>query len=185
MAKNQSRLVLGFIYWIGISFLGCDALSQPTTRDRVVSIAESQLHVRELSGRNDGPQVQAFLATTGLKGNYPWCAAFLSWTFLEANIKAPRSAYSPDWFKSNVVYRQRTSTITPFVSKPAQVFGLYFESKGRVAHVGMITAETRLSYSTIEGNTNGDGSREGDGVYRRIRNKKTIYVISDFIPDRP
>jgi hypothetical protein len=67
-----------------------------------------------------------------------------------------------------------------FESKPGQVFGLYFESKGRVAHVGLITGETKFSYVTIEGNTDDGGSREGDGVYARIRNKRSIYIISDF-----
>jgi hypothetical protein len=67
-----------------------------------------------------------------------------------------------------------------FESKPGQVFGLYFESKKRVAHVGLIVSETKFSYITIEGNTDTDGSREGDGVYRKIRNKRSIYIISDY-----
>lgn len=181
MGKNKNWTFLVCLLWAWLCLLGSHVLAQPTQRQQVVAIAESQLAVRESSGNNDGVQVQAFLATTGLKGNYPWCAAFLSWTFIQASVKAPRSAYAPDWFRQNVVYRQHTPTITPFTSKPAQVFGLYFESKGRVAHVGMITGESRLSYTTIEGNTNAAGSREGDGVYRKIRNKRTIYIISDYV----
>jgi hypothetical protein len=181
MGKNKNWPFLVCLLWIGCGISSGHVLAQDA-RSRVVRIAESQLSVREASGNNDGAQVQAFLATTGLKGNYPWCAAFLSWTFIQADIKAPRSAYSPDWFRTNVVYRQHKPTITPFKSQPAQVFGLYFESKKRVAHVGMIVSETRLSYATIEGNTNAQGSREGDGVYRKIRNKRTIYIISDYIP---
>ena len=49
-----------------------------------------------------------------------------------------------------------------------------------MAHVGMIVGETKFSYNTIEGNTNDGGSRDGDGVYRMIRNKRSIYVIADY-----
>jgi hypothetical protein len=59
--------------------------------------------------------------------------------------------------------------------------GIYYESKRRVAHVGLITGETRGHYETIEGNTNSAGSNEGDGVYRKIRKKETIYIISDYV----
>lgn len=152
------------------------------TRQKLVSIAESYVGVREATDHNDGPQVQAFLAATGLKGDYPWCAAFQATVFKQAGVKAPLSAYCPDWFKSNVVYSRNRKSITPYAFYPAQVFGLYFESKQRVAHVGMLVSETKTSYSTIEGNTNAAGSREGDGVYRKLRSKKSIYVISDYVP---
>ncbi|MEJ2903222.1 hypothetical protein WAE58_12340 [Pedobacter panaciterrae] len=32
---------------------------------------------------------------------------------------------------------------------------------------------------TIEGNTNVEGSREGDGVYRQLRHKRTIAKYAD------
>ena len=60
------------------------------------------------------------------------------------------------------------------------MFGLYYENKKRVAHIGIITGETFMHYTTIEGNTNGAGSNEGDGVYRKIRKKETIYLVSDY-----
>ncbi|MBA4411141.1 MAG: hypothetical protein C0397_17200 [Odoribacter sp.] len=49
-----------------------------------------------------------------------------------------------------------------------------------MAHVGLITGETKFSYTTIEGNTDDGGSREGDGVYARIRNKRSIHAIADY-----
>ena len=63
------------------------------------------------------------------------------------------------------------------------VFGLYFTKYKRVAHVGFIDGADGDNYITVEGNTNGDGSRDGDGVYRKIRPKKTIFVVSSFIND--
>ena len=40
---------------------------------------------------------------------------------------------------------------------------------GRVAHVGLVEKSEGDWLVTIEGNTNGGGSRDGDGVYRRRR----------------
>jgi hypothetical protein len=159
----------------------CSVNGQPLLREKLVKTAESQVGVRERTGHNDGVQVESYLDVTGLGKGYAWCAAFLAWCHEQNHIKNPRSAYSPDWFRTNVVYSKLKIGLTEFNSKPGQVFGLYFESKRRVAHVGMITGETKFSYLTIEGNTNEAGSREGDGVYRKIRNKRTIFVISDYI----
>jgi len=53
--------------------------------------------------------------------------------------------------------------------KPADVFGIWFNSMGRVAHVGLVEKNEGDWIVTIEGNTNGGGSRDGDGVYRRRR----------------
>lgn len=143
-------------------------------------MAESQLHVREATGRNDGKDVERYLRTVGLGKGYAWCAAYVAWCHDELNIPSPRSAWSPDWFRSNIVYEANNPRISTFQSKPGQVFGLYYETKKRVAHVGLITGEDRFHYRTIEGNTNDAGSREGDGVYRKIRKKNTIYVIADY-----
>ena len=149
-------------------------------RSKLVSVAESQVGVREKTGKNDGKEVERYLRSTGLGKGYAWCAAFLTWCHNELSIPNPESAYSPDWFRSNVVYERMQLKDMGFTSKPGQVFGLYFESKRRVAHVGMIVGETKFSYNTIEGNTNDGGSRDGDGVYKMIRNKRSIYVIADY-----
>lgn len=149
-------------------------------RGKIVAVAESQVGVREKTGKNDGKQVEKYLRSTGLGKGYAWCAAFLTWCHNELNIPNPKSAYSPDWFKSNVVYERMRLQDMGFVSKPGQVFGLYFESKRRIAHVGMITGESKFSYNTIEGNTNDGGSRDGDGVYKMLRNKRSIYIIADY-----
>jgi hypothetical protein len=146
-----------------------------------VELAKKQLYVREKTGKNDGVEVEKYLKSVNLKKGDAWCAAFLSWMHLELNIPNPESGYSPNWFRANVVYRRGEKRMTPFISRPGQVIGLYIESKGRIGHVGMIESENRLHYNTIEGNTNGAGSDEGDGVYRKIRKKETISVISDFV----
>lgn len=175
MGTNKNWLVLVFLLWWGNCYSG-----SPVLREKVVRTAESQLFVREKTGQNDGREVERYLRNVGLGKGYAWCAAFVAWCHDENNIPNAQSAYSPDWFHSNVVYEAHEKSPVPFISQKGQVFGLYFESKGRVAHVGLITGETKFSYTTIEGNTNDAGSREGDGVYRKIRNKRSIYVIADY-----
>lgn len=68
-----------------------------------------------------------------------------------------------------------------FESRPGQVAGFYSESKKRVSHVALIEGESRLHYYTIEFNTNGAGSDEGQGVRRLIRQKNSVHVIADYV----
>ena len=145
-------------------------------RQQVQVTAQSQLHVREATGNNDGVDVVKYLNGVGLGAGQPWCCAFVVWVFTENNINIPKTGYCPTLFtdKSKVVYKKNIKTIKDFQYRKSQVFGLYFESKKRVAHVGILTGQTLLNYQTIEGNTNTEGSREGDGVYKRIRNKRSI-----------
>jgi len=154
----------------------------PNYRDTLQAVYLSQVGVREATGNNDGQEVEAYLKSTGLDKGYAWCASFVTWCHIEADIEAVKSAWSPAWFTdtSRVVYRQSWQD-NQFTSQPGQVFGLNFSSKKRVAHVGFIDYEDRDNYYTIEGNTNTAGSREGDGVYKKIRPKKSIYIISDYV----
>lgn len=167
------------VWWWSSAF-SQPILSSPQ-REKLVKAGERYLHVREATGKNDGKDVEAFLRNVGLGKGYAWCAAFMAQCHDDVGLENPRSAYCPVWFrKSNLVYQKNVKTITSFQAKKGQMFGLYIESKGRIGHIGMLTGQTKLSYHTIEGNANGGGSHEGDGVYRLIRNKKSIYAISDY-----
>jgi hypothetical protein len=123
-----------------------------------------------------------YLKSCGLKKGQPWCAAFVTWTFQQAGIETVISAYSPSWFPNKkVIYTNGSKlNLTPM---QADVFGIYFNSKGRIAHVGFVDqwAENSSFCLTVEGNTNEAGSREGDGVYRKRRLKKQIYKVSRWI----
>lgn len=143
-----------------------------TPRVRVQQIYTSQIGVKEATGRNDGPQVEAYLKVTGLGAGYPWCAAFVAWCFKNANISAINSAYSPAWF-------QKSKLVT--VPKQGDLFGLYFKHLKRIAHVGFVDADAGAFIITVEGNTNGSGSREGNEVAKRRRLKKQIHKYANWI----
>lgn len=170
--------------WIALPGYGAGDNQPVNLRERVVSIAESQLHVRELTGNNDGPEVEAFLKITGLGPGYPWCAAFVAWVFVKANIKTIRSARAADWFKPDrLVWESRALGRYPnFRFEKAMLVSFWYDHLGRIGHIAIAVGEDRNNYYTIEGNTNARGEREGQGVGRHIRPKKMIYSISDHIP---
>lgn len=140
----------------------------------------AEIGVRE-TGFNKGKRVEEYLKAAKLLPGNAWCAAFITWTFKQCNIKAVVSGYSPNWFQSNIVYKRDDNVNRHYSVAAGDVFGLYFESKKRIAHVGFIDKQDGNYFITVEGNTNEAGSREGDGVYRKRRHIKTIYAISRWI----
>jgi hypothetical protein len=152
-----------------------------TTRECVVYNFTSQLGVHESTGRNDGPEVKKYLASTHLNEGFAWCAAFVNWNMRQCGAMRAGSAWAPDWFpKAKVIYTNGVTENRP-PPQPGDVFGIYFPAKQRIAHVGFILEWKDSSVVTIEGNTNTAGSREGDGVYKKIRLKKQIYKVSNWI----
>lgn len=141
-------------------------------RIQVVKTAVKELGVRERLGRNDGEQVERFLKVVALLKGEPWCAAFVSWVFHEVGFEKPRTGWSPALFPVSRLARS---------ALPGNVIGIYFPDKKRIAHVGLIEKQDGGWIVSIEGNTSLEGSREGDGVHRKRRHKRTIYQISDWI----
>jgi hypothetical protein len=143
----------------------------------ITTVYLSQVGARELTGKNDGKQVEKYLRSVGLKKGYAWCAAFVRWCFDTAGIKtsingAAASAHNP----KDLVYFHGKQLKEP---EPGDVFTLWFNSLGRIAHTGFYHARVNSSvYESVEGNTNEAGSREGDGVYKKYRSFKATYSIS-------
>jgi hypothetical protein len=149
----------------------------PATREgriaEVIRVAQGTIGWREAPG-NSGPLVDKILASVGLAGSRaPWCAAWVVYVGDEAFGKEknpyPRSAWSPDFVKAPDWNRGRGTK-----PGPADTFGIYFPSLKRVAHTGLVEKLEGKMVVTIEGNTNDDGSREGDGVYRKRRPLDTM-----------
>ena len=134
------------------------------TAAKIIAIAEKEIHVRE-QGRNAGPRVETYLRYVGLGKGHAWCAAFVSWLHGQAGSAQPRSGWSPSLFPA--------SRCIP-LAKPAAVFGIYVPAVKRIAHVGLVTGLRGDWIEALEGNTNPAGSREGDGVYRRLRHRRAI-----------
>jgi hypothetical protein len=174
--KNKILYVvlLSLLSW-GFVLHGVEA--KDTKPDCLTGLAASQIGVRE-AHPNDSYEIRGYLWAVGFNQPVPWCAAFVGWTHALCGIESPLSAWSPAWFPAaNTIYtRGRADNTTP---RPGDVFGLYYQSRKRIAHVGFIESWPAGDWCiTIEGNTNGEGSREGDGVYRKRRLKRGIYKVS-------
>ncbi|MFD9569745.1 peptidoglycan-binding protein [Streptomyces sp. NPDC059982] len=111
--------------------------------------------------------------------NQAWCHTFASWVAMKAGVASlyPRTASCAegvDWFD-----RRGRFTEYPVIG------GLvYFGPEGGT-HVGICIGYTASTITTVEGNTNINGSAEGDGVYLKTRPRKSSYIYGYGIPDLP
>ncbi len=158
---------------------------------KVKMIYDSQLGVKETDD-NAGPRIDEYLRYVNLKKGQPWCAAFTCWVYGQAGVTNPRSGWSPDLFKGTKVIWKRNSPLTARKGSAAgerqpgmaDVFGIWFPEKGRIAHAGFIDEWDKTWLITVEGNTNRTGSREGDGVFRKRRLVRSIYQVARYVPSR-
>lgn len=153
----------------------------PTFAEALVAVARGELGVRETVGMpNRGPRVDEYLRAVGLdptRGSYPWCAAGIYWTAKKAAklagvpVPIPRTASVHrlmEWAKANDfwieghVARADQSLIQPGY--------LWCADHGRgKGHVEIVIGVVPSGVETIGYNTNGDGARDGDGVFLKSR----------------
>ena len=152
---------------------------------RALTVALSQDGVREKGGPNRGPEVEAYLARTGLSstGGYSWCQAFVYWCFDEAakllkvaNPVVKTAGVLAHWARSPIEARiyAKAAFDDPSLIRPGAIF-IVDHGSGK-GHTGMVTRVLSGEIGTIEGNTNARGSREGDGVYQKTRAVGSINV---------
>jgi hypothetical protein len=145
-----------------------------TLGDNIIESASSHIGVCEEGGNNRGRDVEIYLKSVGLGPGYAWCSAFVVTILDYCSVPHNINAWAPSAVSKNVVW-QRGDGSPP---EPGDVFGIYYESKGRVGHVGFIEKWDDKYAHTIEGNTNDAGSRDGDCVHRKKRSIRTIYKVS-------
>lgn len=153
-------------------------------RSEFVKHLESQLYIREKTGNNDGPEVEAFLKVVGLKKGNSWCAAYTSANLHYYSVPNPMSGWSPNFaLQKDIIWSQKlikTNKVKQY-PQPGDCFTIYYHSLGRVGHVGFVVGQSGIYFITIEGNTNNGGSRDGDGVFKRKRDSRKVYAVSNYI----
>lgn len=159
------------------------AVREDAIRTCVATQYTQAIGVREATGRNDGNEVKAYLHSIKLPEGHAWCAAFCNYILKQCGVTPANSGWSPNWFpKNRVVYHaERGLGNSGTLPQKGDVFGIYFPAKGRIAHVGFIDTWGNTKVTTVEGNTNTAGSREGDGVYKKTRLTKQIYAVANWI----
>lgn len=108
-----------------------------------------------------------------------WCATFVSWLALKAGVASlyPRTASclaGVTWFKDRKQFSE-------YPAVGAQVF----YGPGGGTHTGIVYDFDSTYIYTIEGNTNAGGSAEGDGVYRKKRERRAANTYGYGYPAFP
>lgn len=152
-------------------------VTPPPLDSLLEKIFMGEVGVREATGKNDGKDVLKYQKNAGLGTGYSWCACFVKWCFDQAAIKTTITAWSPTCHnKKNIVMMNSTYKQS---LRRGDVFTLYYPKLGRIGHTGFVRKKFGTnSVETVEGNTNSAGSREGDGVYVKVRPKSSIYSIT-------
>ena len=184
MAKTYLIILYLLCVLVGRSAAGQDYLNgcNDARRAHLKQVYEREIGVREQGGANRGTRVEEYLAVTGLGPGYAWCAAFVSWCFQQAGVVAPRSAWVPSFAVRSKRIFQR-GEFTHQRPRAGDVFLIWFARLNRPAHTGFVDRWSGDWVTTVEGNTNTSGSREGDGVYRKRRLTRQIWAVSNFIVD--
>lgn len=155
-------------------------------REKVVAVGRALLGTTEKTGRNDGPQIDRILESVGLeKTGAPYCAAFNRYCYDTAGLRGfgPRSALAAVWVREPTWTRLGGGK-SPL---PGDTWGIYFPSKKRVAHTGLVEKWGPTFVLTIEGNTSPDAAagseadRNGDGIWRKRRLVSQIYAVRNWI----
>ncbi|MEO8665498.1 MAG: CHAP domain-containing protein [Ignavibacteria bacterium] len=183
--QNGNPLVvdgkIGPLSWAILFGEGKVPVSEPPKSEiikNVLAIAAGEIGVMEEPvGTNSGPEVDGYLECVGLGPGCSWCAAFVYWCYNEACKKSGKK--NPVYKTAGVLSHWNNSSakkITwqnafedPSLVKPGQVFIMSYG--GGLGHTGIVEKVNGGFLTTIEGNTNDGGSREGIGVFRRTGRK--------------
>lgn len=153
---------------------------------RPVDVALRYEGVREVGGPNRGPEIDRWLRMVGkdpARGAWAWCAAFVCGCTYDAYQENFNAAGNVGPFDPKLLPIPMTAGVhmlwgqTPIerrtIPKAGAVFiidkGVSPKTGQRIGHTGFVVAVDGSRIHTIEGNTDGGGSRDGDGVYKRIR----------------
>lgn len=137
--------------------------------DLIVAECRKWVGVRE-NGSNKGTEVEMFQkATDGRASGEAWCMAFVQFV-VRAILKQLGLNKNP--------FHASEHCLTVWNNTPekyrSQVGGrgmvpIWRHGSTSSGHTGVSLDSGKVTFKTIEGNTNSAGSREGDGVYDKTR----------------
>jgi hypothetical protein len=147
----------------------------------LISVARGEVGVRETS-KNQGPGIAKYWAATSYRSGYnerqPWCAAFVCWCiqqsglFSEQDRPKTAAAYRGGGFEAWARSKYPAAVLS---MRPTQIRAgdLVIYS---FSHIGIASTNSDISgnFRCIEGNTNAQGSREGNGVWEKSRNMSSV-----------
>ena len=151
----------------------------------IAAVAREYVGTRETS-RNRGEALTKFWKATrypsGAVNREPWCSAFVTFCVREGDRRSdgiklrvpPTFAAVAEWLPwaeeaqtGCLVARSAAARAGNFRPEPGDIVVFL----PRLSHIGIVarTYTGSGAVETIEGNTNSEGSREGDGVWKKLR----------------
>jgi peptidoglycan hydrolase-like protein with peptidoglycan-binding domain len=137
-----------------------------------LEICLSQLYVREKTGKNDGPEVELYLASVGLGKGNPYCLAFQYWA---EDTAAHKLTVSNPMYKTGHVLTLWNQTRKEYKFQNPEKGDLgIMDFGGGKGHIFRVKKVIGNKVNTVEGNTSGDPTsasedRDGQGVFERLR----------------
>lgn len=135
--------------------------------DAVLGAFALLLPVREATGHNDGPVINAIQASTGNASGDPYCQSttwYVGSGVLGARWPMPKTASC----QAALAHARALGLERATPQRGDQFFVL--DANGIAHHTGLVEAvDGGGRWKSLEGNTNDDGARDGVGMFRRIR----------------
>ncbi|WP_207780253.1 peptidoglycan-binding protein [Pokkaliibacter plantistimulans] len=180
-AELKADGVVGPATWKALTQSTVSQSTVPLPQYRLADIAKDYLGVKETGNNRAGNSARLQeifeaddLVVGGKTDGYPWCAAFVSLCVQKlcqqsgyfGTLNPPREASVSNflnvWAKNQgCLIFSPSSTVDQPVKGDIVVFTF--------SHIGIVESNDGTSLTTIEGNTNAAGSREGQYVARKHR----------------
>jgi hypothetical protein len=141
----------------------------------------SYVGIKESTGNNDGPEVEKFLRSTKLSKGYPWCGSVQHYAYrkcgltLKPEAMHARASY---WHTEDRIIWQWPDDVN--IIERGDHGAIWSRSLKRVSHtfaIDSIDHEKGIVW-TLEGNTNAEGSRDGNVFAKRRRSLKALHSVS-------
>lgn len=142
-----------------------------------VAISDSFVGIKE-KGNNqsfNNKHFERMMLSIGWYRGAPWCAFVLKLIYTLSDIKTTITGFSPSAYNKKHIIYTNGKLYEPI--KPGDAgtlsYNKFKKDKNRYKGIGhaFIIKETygKSAIITLEGNTDSDASREGNGFYRKIR----------------
>lgn len=153
--------------------------------ENVISIAQGEVGTHEGYENGHWNNIQKYseeLPGYQWSDGQAWCDVFVNWVFWKAGIQAmlPLGAESASCGTSLQAYKN-AGQYSDYPGIGAQVF---FGHDGG-SHTGIVIGFDADTITTVEGNTNTNGSPEGDGVYQKTHQRRDAWVYGYGYPAYP
>jgi hypothetical protein len=153
--------------------------------EEIVKVARTEVDkkVREV-GSNRGAEVEKYQKSVGLSPGSPWCAAFVGWCVMVGLDRTKPPAWCSGsavtgWQRAVTKLKGSDSIALPHERHKVKAGWVWArcstieevaavrKGKWTKGHTGIVAQPAEAHFDTLEGNTNGAGSREGDGAYAK------------------